>query len=254
MNDAVYFYANEGSRRAAGEFDSVLEAFRQAGLELTDSQLCSDHDELDALVAQRVNEGARVVIVGGGDGTLGSVSSYFVGSQTIFGAFPLGTGNQFAREIGMPTDIGEAARVFADGRLAKLDVGSCNGKSFLTVATLGLTTEIARNLTAKGVLGKASYAPAVVKAIQKMTPFSVEITGERETISGEMIQVVICNGRTHAGPFVASEDATITDGMFDIYAVEPMDVGQMVGASVLALVGQHTTTEEIDWMNHCLIS
>lgn len=255
MSDGIFFYANEGSRRASAEFDGAVEALGLAGIRFDESRLCEDHDELDRIVRRRVEEGAKVVFVGGGDGTLGSVSSYFMDSETVFGAFPLGTGNQFAREVTIPSDIQEAAACLAQGRVAKIDLGTCNGKGFLTVATLGLTTEIARSLTAKQTLGKASYGPAVIKAIQNMKPFRVEIVGQSETIDGEMIQVVVCNGRTHAGPFQASEDATITDGMFDIYAVEPMDIGHMVGASILALVGQHTGTDEIDWMktDHAVI-
>ena len=248
MSDGIFFYANEGSRRASTEFDGAAEELRLAGIRLDEAKLCEDHDELDDLVRQRVEEGAKVVFVGGGDGTLGSVSGYFAGKETVFGAFPLGTGNQFAREVSIPSDIREAAECLAKGRVARIDLGMCNDKGFLTVATLGLTTEIARSLTAKGVLGKASYGPALIKAIQNMKSFQVEIVGQSETITGEIIQIVVCNGRTHAGPFMASEDATITDGLFDIYAVEPMDLGHMVGASVLALVGQHTSTEEIDWM------
>jgi diacylglycerol kinase family enzyme len=118
----------------------------------------------------------------------------------------------------------------------------------LTVATLGLTTEIARNLVAKAVLGKISYVPAVLKAMQSSKPFWARLEGEGETIEGEYLQLVISNGRTHAGPFLASPDATITDGMMDIYAVKPMGVGGIIGASVLALSGNHTKVEEIDAM------
>jgi|GEM_PF-1447827 len=254
MNDGVFFYANEGSRRAAGEFNSALEALENAGIVFEEAKLCADHQELNDLVKSRTAAGAKVVFVGGGDGTLGSVSEHFLRSETIFGAVPLGTGNQFAREVGIPNDLGAAAACLAAGRVAALDVGMCNDQGFLTVATMGLTTEIARGLVAKGVLGKASYGPAVLKAMQKVEPFHVEIVGGSETITGEMIQVVVCNGRTHAGPFLASPDATITDGMFDVYSLKPMSFGEMVGTGVLALAGKHTEVEEVDWMKTSTLS
>jgi diacylglycerol kinase (ATP) len=248
MNNGVFFYANEGSRRASTEFSSAVAALESEGIVFDEAKLCGDHDELNDLVKEKVLGGAKVVFVGGGDGTLGSVSEHFLQSDTVFGAFPLGTGNQFAHEVGIPSDIGEAAACLAAGRVATIDVGMCNDQGFLTVATMGLTTDIARGLVAKGVLGKVSYGPALIKAVQNVHPFQVEIVGGSETITGEMIQVVVCNGRTHAGPFLASPDATITDGMFDVYSLQPMGFGEMVGTGVLALTGRHTEVKEVDWM------
>ncbi|MFM9872524.1 MAG: diacylglycerol/lipid kinase family protein [Fimbriimonadaceae bacterium] len=248
MNDGVFFYANDGSRRASAEFKNVVSAFESRGIEFAEAKLCSSHDELNLLVKQRIDESAKIVIVGGGDGTLGSVSEHFLRSETVFGAFPLGTGNQFAHEVGIPCEIGAATECLLSGRVAAIDLGMCNDQGFLTVATMGLTTDIARGLTAKGIFGKASYGPAFVKAIRDIHSFQVEIVGFTETIVGEMIQVVVCNGRTHAGPFLASPDATITDGMFDVYSLQPMGFGEMVGTGVLALAGKHTEVKEVDWM------
>lgn len=248
MSDGVFFYANEGSRRASAEFAGAVAALESFGVEFFESKLCGDHDELNNFVKLRIADGAKVIFVGGGDGTLGSVSEHFLRSETVFGAFPLGTGNQFAHEVGIPSEITAAAECLSRGRVVAIDLGMCNDQGFLTVATMGLTTDIARGLTAKGVLGKASYGPAFVKAIRDVHPFQVEIVGANETITGEMIQIVVCNGRTHAGPFLASPDATITDGMFDVYTVKPMGFGEMVGTGVLALAGRHTEIEDVDWM------
>lgn len=248
MSGGRFFYANEGSRRASEAFEIAVGALGDIGLQFDEARLCEDHGELDEVVRERVEEGAEAVFVGGGDGTLGSVSGYFRDSETIFGAVPLGTGNQFAREVSLPEELRAFAATVAQGRIAKIDLGLCNGRGFLTVATLGLTTEIARGLGAKGLLGKASYVPALAAALKKMKPFRVEIEGESETIFGDMVQVVVSNGRTHAGPFLASPDATITDGMFDVYALKPMGVGYLAGAAVLALGGEHTNAEEVDAM------
>lgn len=246
--NGVFFFANEGSRRASSEFDNAKQLLIDAGFELKNAELCESQEALDQAVKDAIANDAELVIVGGGDGTLGGVSEHFLRKNSVFGVLPLGTGNQFAREIGMPDDIANAVGVLRAGRTAKLDLGSVNGQGFLTVATLGMTTEIARNLQAKQVLGKVSYLPALAKALHSMQTFEVEIVGERETISQQSIQVVICNGRTHAGPFLASPDATITDGMFDIYAVPKMDFATLISAGGMALVGQHVEFDEIDAM------
>lgn len=244
----VFLFANEGSRRAAGEFDIAKLHMLDAGFELKQAELCENHESLDAAVKAAVAANAELVVVGGGDGTLGSVSEHFLRKNSAFGILPLGTGNQFAREIGVPNDLAGAVQVLKEGRTAMLDLGTANGQGFLTVATLGMTTEIARNLQSKQVLGKMSYLPALVKALQSMETFQVEIIGESETITQESIQVVVCNGRTHAGPFLASPDASITDGMFDIYALPKLDFTTMLTAGGMALTGQHVEFDEIDAM------
>jgi len=244
----VFFFANEGSRRAASEFGNAKQLLIDAGFELKIAELCEGHEALDQAVRDAIAADAQLVIVGGGDGTLGSVSEHFLRKDSAFGVLPLGTGNQFAREIGVPNDLPGAVEVLKAGRVAKVDLGTVNGQGFLTVATLGMTTEIARNLQSKQVLGKVSYLPALAKALHSMETFQVEIIGESETITQQSIQVVVCNGRTHAGPFLASPDASITDGMFDIYALPKMDFATMLTAGGMALVGQHVEFEEIDAM------
>ncbi len=243
----VFFYANAGSRRSRTEFEGVEMLLNEAGFVLTEAELLSDHAELDARVQHAVERGAQLVIVGGGDGTLGGVARHFVGKSTVFATLPLGTGNQFAREISMPIDLPAAVVTIREGRTAKVDLGMLNGHSFLTVSTIGMTTMIVRNLGTKQVFGKASYIPAVYQAARRTKPFKVEIEGVRERIvQNDCIQVVVSNGRTHGGPFIASPDATVTDGMFDVYAVPRLRAPTALAAFGYALVGRHVEFQEID--------
>lgn len=247
--EEIFFFANAGSRRSKAEFPKVEQLLTESGIPLTESALLSSHDELDARVKEAVDAGAKLVIVGGGDGTLGTMARHFVESSCVFGAIPLGTGNQFAHEISMPIDLAAAVVAIREGRTARVDLGMLNGHSFLTVATLGMTTMIVRNLGTKQIFGKASYIPAVYQAAKKTKPFRVEIEGVRERIEQDnCIQVVVSNGRTHGGPFIASPDATVTDGMFDIYAIPRLHAPTAVAAVAYALVGRHVEFQEIDAM------
>ena len=82
--------------------------------------------------------GDPMLIVGGGDGTIGSAASALVGTTTAIGILPLGTLNHFARDLGIPADLEEAARIIAARREQSVDVGEMNGRIFINNSAIGL--------------------------------------------------------------------------------------------------------------------
>jgi diacylglycerol kinase family enzyme len=80
----------------------------------------------------------RIVIAGGGDGTVNAVASELVGTEKQLGILPLGTFNYFARELGLPSDIEEAFRHCFRGITRTVTVGEVNGRVFLNNASVGL--------------------------------------------------------------------------------------------------------------------
>jgi diacylglycerol kinase family enzyme len=86
-------------------------------------------------VAQR---GDPLLIVGGGDGTVSAAASALVATQTALGILPLGTLNHFARDLGIPTDIEEAATLIAAGKTREVDIGEMNGRVFINNSAIGL--------------------------------------------------------------------------------------------------------------------
>jgi diacylglycerol kinase family enzyme len=86
-------------------------------------------------VAQR---GDPLLVVGGGDGTVSAAASALVATQTALGILPLGTLNHFARDLGIPTDIEEAATLIASGKTRKVDIGEMNDRVFINNSAIGL--------------------------------------------------------------------------------------------------------------------
>ncbi len=168
-----------------------------------------------------MKRGESLVVVGGGDGTLSSIAGAFVGTQSVLGVLPLGTGNEFARDLTIPSDVSGACDVIVSGQVTAVDLGIVNGSYFINVATVGLTTLIAQELTseAKKRFGKFVYLFAVVRALARSRAFQVTLKTEEDTQTFQTLQVVIGNGRFHAGPFPLAPDASITDGKLVVYAL-----------------------------------
>jgi len=103
----------------------------------------------------------------------------------------------------------------------QVDLGWANGTHFVNVATVGLTTKIAEGLTVpmKRKFGRFVYAIVLTQALRKIRPFKAKLTTEFGVREFETLQVVIGNGRYHAGPFPLSPDASITEGRLSLYAL-----------------------------------
>lgn len=212
---------NTHSRRGREWYPKVLATLPKHGIVIEKAIPLKDPKRLIQVTKEAIAAGAPLVIVGGGDGTLGSVARHFIGSRSVLGVLPLGTGNQFARDLCIHADVETACEVISAGKVAGVDVGFAGSDHFLTVATAGLTTLIAQELTenAKRRLGRFVYLFALFRAIRRLVPFHAKLVTPEQTLEFDTIQVVIGNGRFHAGPFPLAPDATITNGKLIVYAL-----------------------------------
>ena len=85
-----------------------------------------------------VKGGAKLVIVGGGDGSVSSAAQALAGSKATLGILPLGTLNHLARDLGIPPDLKQSAKLIASGQARPIDVAEVNGRTFVNNAAIGL--------------------------------------------------------------------------------------------------------------------
>lgn len=212
---------NTKSRRGKEWFDEASGRLKDLGIELESAQSFKTIQELIAEAKSAVERKVPLVIAGGGDGTFNAISRFFPNSESVLGVLPLGTGNAFARDLGIPAQLEVACRTIAEGKVEHVDMGVAGDRPFLNVATIGLTTKIAQTLTVdmKRKFGRFVYAIAIAKGLSKIKPFQVRLETDGRVEEFETLQLVIGNGRYHAGPFPLSPDATITEGRLTVYAL-----------------------------------
>jgi diacylglycerol kinase family enzyme len=78
------------------------------------------------------------VVIGGGDGSMGTAASVLAGSSVPLGVLPLGTLNHFAKDLGIPLQLEEAAAAIAGGRTRKVDLAEVNGETFINNSSIGI--------------------------------------------------------------------------------------------------------------------
>jgi diacylglycerol kinase family enzyme len=101
-------------------------------------------DRLRQAMEAAVRDGCEVLVAGGGDGTINTAASLLVGRDIPLGVLPLGTLNHFAKDLGIPLDLAEAASVVLGGALCSVDVGEVNGRVFVNNSSLGVYPAIVR--------------------------------------------------------------------------------------------------------------
>ena len=138
----VILNRHAGGGRSA-DAEALGAAFRDAGLE-TRVNTFARGEEIRKLARRALRERPPVLVAAGGDGTVSAVADVVRGSGTALGVIPVGTLNHFARDLGIPLDPAEAARVIAAGRRVGVDVGEVNGRAFINNASLGLYADLVR--------------------------------------------------------------------------------------------------------------
>lgn len=174
-----------------------------------------------ATAAVKENYGA--VIVAGGDGTINETACGLLHTQTALGIVPKGSGNGFARGIGMPMNTEEAIASLQHARFRLCDVGMVNDQYFINVAGVGIEAEIAKAFMQAGQYGQRGMLPYFQLGAQQILSYKpktlqVSFGGRKETITP--LTLVFANGTQYGSNFKIAPQASMTDGELDMVEVK----------------------------------
>jgi YegS/Rv2252/BmrU family lipid kinase len=219
---------NRQARNAGANLDPALEILG-GGAELVVIDAGSGGDFVPQLRAA-LDGGVDRIVVGGGDGTINSALPLLLERRVPLGILPLGTANDLARSLDVPSDAVEAAKIIAAGHTRRIDVATVNDKPFLNAAGLGFSTTLHRALAprTKRVLGPLAYPLGVLKHWRSHRPFTVDVEIEGIRRRHRTIQVTVANGRFYGGGATAHEGAAIDDGMLDVVLMQPRSLLRFV--------------------------
>jgi len=221
---------NGRSRRGAAAYEPVRLALAQSGVHVVFSSLVHDQESIAAAVADATARGCSLLVVGGGDGTVGTVAGMLADlpadRRPVLGVLPLGTANDFARTLDLPSDLAAAVAVLTSGKVVDIDLGRANGLPFLNVASLGLSVEatLALRPALKRRLGPLAYPVSTMVAYRRHRPFRARLefpAAEHPPLElGDLLQVTVGNGRHYGGGNTVAPDAGIDDSTLDVYAIQ----------------------------------
>lgn len=220
----VAVVVNTASRTGAAALRLVEAELRRSGVEEVDVHRVDGGAQLPGALAEAVGAEPDLVVVGGGDGTVGCAAAMLAHTRATLGVLPLGTANDFARTLEIPSALPAAVDTLLNGKVVDIDLGRVNGSVFLNVASLGLSVGVTRRLTPrlKRRLGQLAYPAATLAAYRHHRPFAARLElGDGAVLElGDLMQVAVGNGRHYGGGLTVSPSASIDDHLLDVYAIE----------------------------------
>ncbi len=199
------------------DLDETLGYLVRQGWELSLRETHRPSEAME-LARQAAEEGLDLVIAVGGDGTVNEVVNGLAGSPTALAVLPMGSGNVWAREQGLPLEPADAARTLAQGVIRSTDLGLAGSHYFLLMASVGFDAAVVQALSGEA---KQAFWPLgyILKGITVAINFAGEetaITLDDRQVAGETIIVVLGNTRLYGGLAQITPHASIDDGLLDV--------------------------------------
>lgn len=246
MSSRALLLVNPGARQAAEGYEAAAGRLRELGLDIV-VELAGDPEKVPGQVLRHRGEVDRV-LVGGGDGTLHLALQGLVEARLPLGIIPLGTANNLARTLGIPSDPLEACEVVAHGHRRPIDLGWVNGRHFFTTASIGLSVRITEELSAesKRRWGPLAYALTALRVARRSHPFRARIRWSGGTRDTRTVQIVVGNGRYYGAALPVAEDATIDDARLDLYSIEVRHWWQLLALIPALKRGNHAEKRNVE--------
>jgi len=181
----------------------------------------SREDSILDITKEKSGEFSHIVACGG-DGTVNRVANGIVGTSAVLGVIPLGSGNDFAQNIGLYLDFDKDFQVLLQNNITCVDgVKTQWGYFFNTygIGVDGLTNYYASKSLFKN--GALKYFFAGLRSLSVSKPFLVEvrINGTGISTSKKAWMVAIANGKTEGGKYTISPDSVNNDGRLELVLV-----------------------------------
>jgi YegS/Rv2252/BmrU family lipid kinase len=208
-------------------------------------------EDLKELVRRAAEAEAEVVIVAGGDGTVGLAASLLRGSNSALGVLPTGTANVWARELGTPPPswtqrdgLERIAERLAEGEICRVDLGEANGRAFLLWAGTGLDARVVNMVEPRRrvdkVLPTTLYAIHTLRSVRGWEGVELEVTWPGGRVKGKYLMALASNVRSYGGGLLhLSPEARVDDGLLDFWILEGHTIGDTVVRLLQVVRGVH---------------
>ncbi len=240
-----------GAGRARRVAPAFLGRLAEHGIRTT-VEVSSSADDLRARVRRLREDGAPVVAVAGGDGTVHLAIQELAGSATSFALLPTGTGDDNARTLGLPLgDPRAAADVVAHGidrevDLAHVTAADGTQRYFLGVLSAGFDSFVNERANAMTwPRGKAKYAAAIVGELRVFRPVRYDADIDGRTVADGAMLVAVGNGRSYGGGMLICPEADVHDGVLDVTWLQAVGIPTFLRAFPSVFRGTHVQRGDV---------
>jgi diacylglycerol kinase (ATP) len=238
-----------GDGKAGRLIGRVAKTLKEIGVD-HEIRVSGSAAELEHLAREAAEQGARIVAVLGGDGSVNLAVNGLSGSGSALAVLPGGTGDDFAKAIGAGK-LDAATRLLADPKTVDVDLievaAGAEIRRYINVAGTGFDSAVEETASAmrRRLGARGHYALATIKTLPRFVPagFHLEIDGR--SLDVDAMLVVVGNSYAYGGGMRVLPQASVTDGELDVCVVSAMGKGAFLRAFPKVYVGKHATHPKV---------
>lgn len=218
-----------------------------------------DADETLAMAREAVANGAKTLVAAGGDGTVHLALQAVADTPTALAVIPVGTGNDNADLLGMPSDVDECVRIIAERTVRALDLGhvtTSDGTSrwFLGVLSSGFDSTVNERANAMTwPSGTARYLIAMVRELRTFRALPYRLTVDGERFEGRGMLLAVGNGSCYGGGMRVCEGAVPDDGVLTCTWLHELGKAEFLRVFPQVYRGTHLSHPKVQQLNGTVI-
>ncbi len=161
-----------------------------------------------------------IIVAVGGDGTVNEVASAIVGTDTILGIVPYGSGNGLARFLGISMNAPKAIAALNTTRVEVIDSATLNGRPFFNMAGMGFDAHISEVFSHGKKRGFITYLVSSIQEFSKYKPESYDIEVDGALYKREAFMLSFANSSQYGNNAHISPNASVQDGLLDVCVIK----------------------------------
>jgi diacylglycerol kinase family enzyme len=244
----VIINAGSGSVEADETKRKLTELFEQNGVD-ANIYLAKSGAEIVGLAEKLAKSEAEIIVAGGGDGTISAIAEEVLKVNKILGVLPLGTLNNFSKDLQIPQNIEEAVRIIAKNNVKTIDVGEVNGRIFVNNSSIGLYPSIVRRRERQQRLGRGKWRSAfwaAFKIVRRSPFFAVRLETEKGKRIVKTPFVFVGNNEYEMDFFNIGRRAKMDDGKLSVYFLHRSGRRGLVLLFLRTLFGRLRQTKDFE--------
>lgn len=249
MKKRIFFVFNmhAGKARIKTKLSDILNTFTEKGYEVT--AYPTQYAGEAVLRIEALEDGYELVVCSGGDGTLDEVVTGMMRrpeeKQIPIGYIPAGSTNDFARSLGLPQKMEDAAARIMAGKRFPCDIGAFNQDYFVYIAAFGIFTDVSyqTDQQMKNVLGHMAYILEGMKRLTNITSYKMKLRWEDREVEDDFLFGMVTNSRSVGGfKSIIGTEVVLDDGVFEVTFIKRpknlLELNETLTALVLAEIDE----------------
>lgn len=249
MKKRIFFVFNmhAGKARIKTKLSDILNTFTEKGYEVT--AYPTQYAGEAVLRIEALEDGYELVVCSGGDGTLDEVVTGMMRrpeeKRIPIGYIPAGSTNDFAKSLGLPQKMEDAAARIMTGKRFPCDIGAFNGDYFVYIAAFGIFTDVSyqTDQQMKNVLGHMAYILEGMKRLTNIVSYKMKLRWEDREVEDDFLFGMVTNSRSVGGfKSIIGTEVVLDDGVFEVTFIKRpknlLELNETLTALVLAEIDE----------------